>query len=311
MNSTLSMNPEGINTRLLELRLQSDAKSASLLENDNSDVSFESSVDKSTTSSSRTLSVTKINIYELLSSREVRIKLLVTGGCWFIYDVCTYGVLLFSGEILSGMVPSTDDVSGKDSFRRVATLNVIASVCALPASILTVYALKVYSCKNVQSIGFLVIAITFIALIIAMNTLSDSTGVFVFYVFLSCALTGGASMTTFVMPSLLYPIHVRTTLNGISAACGKLGAVVGAYLFGALASATSFSVVMSICVILALIAMCITHFLVEEDATNPFRPSDSTSVDNGDSGVRPPSNGRFSANGKFGEKNLDQRELEL
>jgi predicted MFS family arabinose efflux permease len=41
----------------------------------------------------------------------------------------------------------------------------------------------------------------------------------------------GPNMTTFVYPAEIFPVEVRTTAHGISAAAGKLGAFAGAYLF--------------------------------------------------------------------------------
>jgi nitrate/nitrite transporter NarK len=38
-------------------------------------------------------------------------------------------------------------------------------------------------------------------------------------------------MTTFVMPSELYPVSMRATGHGISAGIGKLGAFIGVFLF--------------------------------------------------------------------------------
>jgi PHS family inorganic phosphate transporter-like MFS transporter len=41
----------------------------------------------------------------------------------------------------------------------------------------------------------------------------------------------GPNMTTFVMPSEIYPVSMRTTGHGISAGIGKLGAFIGVFLF--------------------------------------------------------------------------------
>jgi hypothetical protein len=41
----------------------------------------------------------------------------------------------------------------------------------------------------------------------------------------------GLKMTTFVMPSELYPVAMRATGHGISAGVGKLGAFIGVFLF--------------------------------------------------------------------------------
>ena len=46
----------------------------------------------------------------------------------------------------------------------------------------------------------------------------------------------GPNMTTFVMPSELYPVAMRATGHGISAGVGKLGAFIGVFLFPVLNS---------------------------------------------------------------------------
>jgi len=46
----------------------------------------------------------------------------------------------------------------------------------------------------------------------------------------------GPNMTTFVMPSEIYPVDMRATGHGISAGVGKLGAFIGVFLFPVLNS---------------------------------------------------------------------------
>jgi PHS family inorganic phosphate transporter-like MFS transporter len=46
----------------------------------------------------------------------------------------------------------------------------------------------------------------------------------------------GPNMTTFVMPSELYPVQMRATGHGISAGIGKFGAFIGVFLFPVLQS---------------------------------------------------------------------------
>jgi PHS family inorganic phosphate transporter-like MFS transporter len=46
----------------------------------------------------------------------------------------------------------------------------------------------------------------------------------------------GPNMTTFVMPSEVFPVTMRATGHGISAGVGKLGAFIGVFLFPVLAS---------------------------------------------------------------------------
>jgi hypothetical protein len=46
----------------------------------------------------------------------------------------------------------------------------------------------------------------------------------------------GPNMTTFVMPSEIFPVDMRATGHGISAGVGKLGAFIGVFLFPLLQS---------------------------------------------------------------------------
>lgn len=68
----------------------------------------------------------------------------------------------------------------------------------------------------------------------------------------------GPNTTTFLLPSLTYSKECRTTLNGISAACGKAGALVGASMFEPLADSLGDGSVMLICAYISLIAAILT-----------------------------------------------------
>ena len=49
---------------------------------------------------------------------------------------------------------------------------------------------------------------------------------FAFYCLLLFFLTFGPNVTTYVLSAEVYPKEIRSTFNGISAAMGKLGAIV-------------------------------------------------------------------------------------
>ena len=50
----------------------------------------------------------------------------------------------------------------------------------------------------------------------------------------------GPNMTTFVLPSEVFPVSMRTTGHGIAAGVGKLGAFVGVFLVPNFRSTTGF-----------------------------------------------------------------------
>lgn len=68
----------------------------------------------------------------------------------------------------------------------------------------------------------------------------------------------GPNTTTFLLPSVTYSEECRSTLNGISAAAGKLGAFAGAAMFAPAADRLGESIVMILCGVVSLLAALIT-----------------------------------------------------
>ena len=68
----------------------------------------------------------------------------------------------------------------------------------------------------------------------------------------------GPNSSTFLLPSVTYSEECRSTLNGLSAAAGKVGAVVGAIIFAPAVDIWGVNVVMICCGFVSLIALVIT-----------------------------------------------------
>jgi len=82
----------------------------------------------------------------------------------------------------------------------------------------------------------------------------------------------GPNTTTFVVPSEVFPTEFRATCHGLSAAAGKLGAVVGVVLISYLLSdkAVSTNVIFYINGGIALIAAILTYFTIPETLNVPL-----------------------------------------
>lgn len=182
--------------------------------------------------------------------------LLVTGGGWFLYDIAFYGVNLFGGEILSEISASDDDnVSSSAAIRNICEKQLIGLSLGIPACILTIICLQYFSSRKLQVGGFVFIGVMFIIMAACFQPLRDSApnGLFAVYCMLLFSLNFGPNVTTYVLPAQTFPIHIRATLNGMSAALGKVGAFVGVYMFGAMAEATSYGAVMAVCAVFSVI----------------------------------------------------------
>jgi len=73
----------------------------------------------------------------------------------------------------------------------------------------------------------------------------------------------GPNTTTFMLPSITFSPDCRSTLNGISAACGKTGALLGSIMFEPIANTYGDAVVMFLCALTSVFAGIITAYCVK------------------------------------------------
>lgn len=217
-------------------------------------------------------------IWAMLQEAETWRKLLITGGAWFIYDVAYYGVNLFGGEILHAISDEDDDsVSSDESIRNVAYKELIAQSMGLPAVILSIYILIKWGPKFLQTVGFALITVLFSMMAITIVPLKSSQpkALFAIYCFLLFSLSFGPNLTTYILPAMIFPKQVRTTFNGFAAASGKLGAFAGVYLYGAIAEASSYSVVMIVSAAVSLVGCIISYVFIRSKDLNARDRTDS------------------------------------
>jgi hypothetical protein len=88
--------------------------------------------------------------------------------------------------------------------------------------------------RKLQNIGFFMTFVLFLVCAALFDTLREPQNIGWFqtlYYLSSFFGMFGANSTTFLLPSEAYPTSVRTRAHGLSAACGKLGALTATLLF--------------------------------------------------------------------------------
>jgi nitrate/nitrite transporter NarK len=83
----------------------------------------------------------------------------------------------------------------------------------------------------IQSLGFAMMALTFGLLAIIPGVQKLVWPFLAIYGFSFFFTEFGPNSTTFVYPSEIFPVRVRTTGHGIAAAIGKIGGFVGVFTF--------------------------------------------------------------------------------
>ena len=161
-------------------------------------------------------------------------KILVgTAGSWFTLDVAYYGLGLNTASILKTIgFASSDDVY--HSLYNQAAGNLIL-ICAgsIPGYWASVATMDFIGRKPIQIGGFLIMTALFCIIGFAYHKLGDH-GLLALYVLCQFFQNFGPNMTTFVIPGECYPTRFRSTAHGMSAASGKIGAIIAQTCIGTL-----------------------------------------------------------------------------
>jgi MFS transporter, PHS family, inorganic phosphate transporter len=167
----------------------------------------------------------QLGLRAFLTDRRYLILLAGTAGTWFLLDYAYYGNTISTPQILSLISPHASTMT------KIAIQLAIFVVAAVPGYVLAIACLDRIGHRRLQLVGFAVMALCFavIALVPGMTTM---VAPFLLVYGVSYFFTEfGPNMTTFVIPSEVYPVSMRATGHGISAGIGKFGAFIGVFLF--------------------------------------------------------------------------------
>ena len=161
--------------------------------------------------------------------------LLGTAGSWFLLDVAFYGVGLNNTTILTAIGYGSSDVANVyEYYMNLATGNIIL-VCAgaIPGYWVTVALCDTIGRKPIQLMGFTLLTIFFCIMGFGYHVIGTS-GLFACYVLSQFFFNFGPNSTTFIVPGECFPTRYRSTSHGLSAASGKVGAIIAQCLIGPL-----------------------------------------------------------------------------
>jgi MFS transporter, PHS family, inorganic phosphate transporter len=166
----------------------------------------------------------RMGLRQFLTNRRMLRLLLGTAASWFLLDYAFYGNTLSVPAILKDVDP------GAGLTAKLAWTLGIFVVFALPGYVLAFTKMDRIGHRRLQLIGFGVMGGAFLALgLVPALTTTLVPFLLVFglsYFFIQF----GPNTTTFVLPSEVFPVSMRTTGHGIAAGVGKLGAFIGVFL---------------------------------------------------------------------------------
>jgi MFS family permease len=199
----------------------------------------------------------RMRLRDFLTNPRMLTLVLGTAGAWFLFDYAYYGNTLSLPAILKQVNPAATIET------KLAWSLGMFVLFAVPGYLLAVMRMDRIGHRRLQFIGFSVMAVAFLTLA-AVPVLTQHVGPFLAVLGLSYFfIEFGPNMTTFVLPSEVFPVSVRTTGHGMAAGIGKLGAFVGVFLVPVLQDHIGLRGLLAVAGASAILGFIVTRLLPE------------------------------------------------
>ena len=238
----------------------------------------------------------QMGLRAFLTNRRYLVLLAGTAGTWFLLDYAYYGNTISTPQILGLISPHASTMT------KIALQLAIFVVAAVPGYLLAIARLDRVGHRRLQLVGFAVMGLCFavIALVPGMTTMVVP---FLLVYGVSYFFTEfGPNVTTFVIPSEVFPVTMRATGHGISAGIGKLGAFIGVFLFPLLQTSLGLRGTLLLTAAVSGLGFALTRVLPEtsgislEDIATSTRDTDTPPLPAADQASAPlPAAGEASA----------------
>ena len=205
-----------------------------------------------------------------LFSRAMRRRTVFASVPWFLMDLATYGVGIFTPTLLAAMALAgpdatfiADDIASTEG---TAVLDVFL-VLGFVSAILTVERI---GRVRLQVVGFAFMALGLLVLAGASALPGGGNEhlalVFVGFAVFNFWMNAGPNATTYALPAEIFPSEVRAAGHGFAAGAAKLGAALGVFLFPILLDDIGQPALLTVLAVACTAALVVTVVLRVEPA---------------------------------------------
>jgi MFS transporter, PHS family, inorganic phosphate transporter len=196
--------------------------------------------------------------HRLVDNKVILSRLVGASTTWFLLDFAYYGNTVSSPLVLSAL--------GSDHtiLQKTLTQLGIFAVFAVPGYAAAALAMDRLGRKTIQCLGFGMMAGTFGLLAVIPNVEKLTITFLIIYGFSYFFTEFGPNATTFVYPSEIFPVQVRTTGHGIASSMGKIGGFVGVFTFPFFMHWHGLPAAEGTAAIVSCLGLLITIFLLPE-----------------------------------------------
>ena len=203
----------------------------------------------------------------ILFSRRYRARTALVTIPWFLMDIATYGVGLFTPAILGAIeIGTTRGIAAHDF--ALAGGSAIIDLFLLVGFLLGVWMVPRFGRIRMQAVGFAGMAVGMFMLLAAVGLTNSNLHillVFVGFILFNLLMNAGPNSTTFTLAPILFPTQLRGTAGGFAAGVAKLGATLGVFLLPILKEKFGLPSALGIISTVSLLGLVVTLILGRED----------------------------------------------
>ena len=199
----------------------------------------------------------QMGLRAFLTNRRWLVTLAGTAGCWFLLDYAYYGNTISTPQIIELISPHSSTMT------TIALQLALFVVAAVPGYLLGIARLDRIGHRRLQLTGFAVMGLCFAVIGVVPGLTTAVVPFLLVYGVSYFFIEFGPNMTTFVLPSEVFPVTMRATGHGISAGVGKLGAFIGVFLFPLLASSLGLRSTLLLTAVISVGGLLLTLVLPE------------------------------------------------
>jgi putative MFS transporter len=207
----------------------------------------------------------------ILFSQAYRARTVLVTVPWFLMDIATYGVGLFTPLILGAIEASATSggVIGHDfaDAKGAAAIDLFL----LFGFLLGIWAVPRFGRIRMQAIGFMSMAFGMLLLMVAVHLSTSSWHiplVFAGFILFNLLMNAGPNSTTFTLAPILFPTQLRATASGFAAGVAKIGATLGVFVLPILKGKFGIPAVLGMMAIVSVLGLVVTLICGREDSEN-------------------------------------------
>jgi putative MFS transporter len=207
----------------------------------------------------------------ILFSRQYRARTVLVAVPWFLMDIATYGVGLFTPIIL-GAITISGDAGGVITHDFAdARGSAVIDLFLLFGFLIGIWAVPRFGRIRMQVIGFAGMTAGMLILMIATRLSSFPAGaghiplVFAGFILFNLLMNAGPNATTFTLAPILFPTQLRATASGLAAGVAKIGATFGVFVLPVLKGKFGVPAVLGMMAAVSVLGLIVTLVLGRED----------------------------------------------